>query len=199
MLTTLVVAVVVLVFFLLITPVDLDVRLERHRVFRYRFGVRWLYGLVGKEIAPSAAEDVPDPGEAPAKKKRRRRKKAGGPHHVLAMLRSKGFLRNVGRLIRRLLSAARFRELALRLRAGFEDPASTGVACGLLLPGVAYLTELHPSAIDVAPDFSQETLQFDFAGQMRITPVNLVWPFVAFGLSPSTIRGFIALRTGRGA
>lgn len=198
MLTTLVVAVVVLVVLLLTTPVDFDVRLERHPVFRYRFAVRLLYGLVGKEIEPGAAEPS-EPRGAWGKHKPRRRKKPRGPHHILVMLRSKGFLRSVGRLLRRLLSAARFRELALWLRAGFEDPASTGVACGLLLPGVAYLRELHPGSADVAPDFSRETFEFAFAGQMRITPVNLLWPVVAFGLSPSVWRGFYALRTGRGA
>jgi hypothetical protein len=199
MLTTLVVAVVVLVVLLLVIPVDVDLRLERGHFFRYRLGVRWLYGLVGKEIEPGTSEEVPEARKEPAKKKRRRREKAGGPQHILAMLRSKGFLRGVARLTRRLLRAARFRDVAVWLRAGFEDPASTGLACGLLLPVVAYLRELYPSAIDVAPDFSRETFQFAFAGQMRITPVNLLWPVVAFGLSPSTIRGLVALRRGRGA
>jgi hypothetical protein len=198
MLTTLVVAVVVLVALLLITPVDFDLCLERRPVFRYRFGVRWLYGLIRKELGPPEewqARPV-EAKEEPAKKKRRR-KRARGPHHVVAMLRSKGFLQAVGRLFQRLIRAIGFRDLALWLRAGFEDPAHTGVLCGFLLPVATYFQAQHPGSVDVAPDFSQETLEFAFAGQVRITPVHLVWPVLIFGLSPSTLRGLIALRTGR--
>jgi hypothetical protein len=136
--------------------------------------------------------------EEPEKKKRRR-KKRGKPKHVAAMLRSKGFLQSVVRLIHRLIRAIRFRDLALWLRAGFEDPANTGVLCGFLLPVGGFFQALRPSSVDVAPDFSQETFEFAFAGQVRITPVRLLWPVVIFGLSPSTLRGLIALRTGRAA
>ena len=197
MLTTLVVAAVLLVSLLLVTPVDFDVRLERRPVFRYRFGVRWLYGLLGKDLGPpTVRKEPPAPEDKPAKKKPRRKKAKGFPH-VVAMLRSRGFVRGAVRLVQRLIQALRVREFSLWLRAGFDDPASTGVTCGMLLPIVAYFEAHYPDAVDVAPDFSRETLEFAFASQVRITPFYFLWPVVTFGLSPSTLRGLIALRTGR--
>ena len=113
------------------------------------------------------------------------------------MLRSKGFLRGALRLVPRLIRAIRIRDLALWLRAGCDDPAKTGVLSGFLLPMGAYFQALHPSSVDVAPDFSHETFECAFAGQVRLTPARLLWPVVTFSLSPSTLRGLIALRTGR--
>jgi hypothetical protein len=113
------------------------------------------------------------------------------------MLRTRGFLAGVLRLARRFFRAVHFRVERIRLRAGFEDPADTGLLCAWLLPVSTYAMAARPDAIDIAPDFSKQTFYLAAAGNVRVTLASVLWPFVVFALSPSTLRGLIALRTGR--
>ena len=96
-----------------------------------------------------------------------------------------------------IIPAVRIRIPLLWLRAGLEDPADTGVLSAWMLPFSGYLAARSPGRFDVAPDFSCETLQFALHGDLRVVPARLLWPVVAFGLTPSTLRGLMALRTGR--
>ena len=102
----------------------------------------------------------------------------------------------------RLVLAIGVRQVSVWLRAGFEDPADTGMLCAWSLPLVGALRATCPKELerfDVAPDFSRQTLRFRVAGEVRVIPAQLVGPVLAFGLSPRTIRGLMALRTGRAA
>lgn len=188
---------VVLAALVLFAPLELAVRCERHPPFRCRVELRWLFGLVATELEPSA-EQEPEPAESaevsPRKKRRRKRRR---PVHVMAMLRTRGFLRGSARLAGRLLHAFRFRDVFVRLRAGFDDPADTGILCSWLMPAAAYLEARHPGHWDVAPEFSAPAFDLAVRGRVSVTTARLLWPVLAFGLSPSTLRGLIALRTGR--
>ena len=189
MLTTLVVALVFVLALVLTTPVDFDIRLERRPVLECRCAIRWLYGLVGKEFQPKAKEKP--------RAKPERRKKRGKHRDIAGMLRAKGFRGGVVRLVRRVLYVLRLRDLALWLRVGFEDPADTGVLCGYLMPAAVWAQALPARSVEVFPDFSQETLEFTLAGRARVIPAQLLWPFLVFGLSPSTWRGVAAMGKGR--
>lgn len=199
--TAIAVVIVGLVALGLFTPIELVIHCDRAPEFRCRLGFAWLFGMVRKKIepAPEEAEEAMEAAE-PArrrKKRRRRRRKARRRSHILAMLTTRGFLPGTVRLVRRLAHAFRVRDVFIWLRAGFEDPADTGLMCAWMMPAAAWLQARHPGHWDVAPVFSAPTLRFAVRGRLVVTPGRLVWPVVAFGLSPRTIRGFIALRTGR--
>jgi hypothetical protein len=180
---------------LLFTPLELSIRCERRPSVRFHLGFRWLFGLVNTEIQPESAGGVDEPPSAKQRKKRSRRK-ARRPIHILAMLTTRGFLEGAARLLRRLVSAFRVHDLFVWLRAGYEDPADTGLLCSFLLPTVAYLQALHPGHWDVAPVFAGPTLGFALRARISATPARLLWPVLAFGFSPSTVRGLVALRAG---
>jgi hypothetical protein len=126
---------------LLFTPLELAFRCERP-AFRCQFGFRWMFGLVKKKIEPERERSVEKP--RPSKPKKPRRGKRPGRARVMAMLTTRGFLRGAARLVGRLLTAFRFHDLFARLRAGFEDPAGTGLLCSVLMPAAAYLEARHP-------------------------------------------------------
>jgi hypothetical protein len=178
---------------LLFTPLELAFRCERP-AFRCQFAFRWMFGLVKKKIEPERERSVEKP--RPRKPKKPRRGKRPGRAQVIAMLTTRGFLRGAARLVGRLLTAFRFHDLFVRLRAGFEDPADTGLLCSVLMPAAAYLEARHPGHWDLAPVFSAPTFGFALRGRVSVTPARLLWPVVAFGFSPSTIRGLVALRAG---
>jgi hypothetical protein len=193
--TAVAIAILGLVALVLFIPLELIVRCERRPWFRFHLGFRWLFGLVNKDIEPEGDRVVEE--SAPAKPRRKgRRRKARRPVHVVAMLSTRGFLSGAARLLRRLAHAFRVHDLFVWLRAGFEDPADTGLLCSFLLPTVAYLEARHPGHWDVAPVFSAPALGFALSARVSVTPARLLWPVLTFGFSPSTIRGLLALRAG---
>lgn len=198
MLLTLAFSAIGLVLLVLFVPVDVQFQVRRQPEWSYRVGARWLFGLVaghGEEATPSPPVSVSsfeglDVSNAP------RSRGGGRKTHVIAMLRSPGFVGAIARLARRLLGAVRIRELSLWLRAGFEDPADTGIMCGWLVPISSCLDANVTHRLDIAPDFSGETLRLAADGDVRILPVNLVWPILVVGLSPGVWRGLRAMRRG---
>lgn len=198
MLTTLLVIALALLLIALFTPIDFRFRLERRPDFAFRLGVRWLFGRVGsnlEKVKTTKYDTEPSASEEPPQKQR---KTTGGRRlHLLAMLRAEGFVLGVTRLVLRLIRAGRFRHLFVWLRAGFDDPADTGLLSGWLLPLSAYFEAHHPGRLDLAPDFTRGTLELILTGDLRVVPANLLWPVLVFSLSPSTLRGLVALGWGR--
>ena len=177
-------------------PVDVRLRLARQPGFFFQVRFRWLFGLVDRDLKASRSRDTRDTVLPETSARKRRRERRGRRHHPVAMLRAKGFLNAVVRFATRLLRAARLKDVSGWLRAGFDDPADTGLLCAWLLPLWASVEARSPGRLVVTPDFSQETLVFSLAGEVRLVPANLLWPALAFALSPGTLRGFRALRQG---
>ena len=179
---------------LLFTPLELDIAFESGAGGRRQLFFRWLFGLVRADLGAtsSSPEAEPEPKEKPRRRKRRRRRV-----HVVAMLQSRGFVSGVARLLARLVRAVRFHRLFARLRAGFDDPADTGLLCAWLLPPTAWIEAQRPGTLEVVPDFAGEALEVALEAQVSVTPARLLGPVVLFGLSPRTLLGLVALRTGR--
>lgn len=184
---------VVLVLFLLFTPLELDVAYESGKGGRRRFVLLWLFGLVSADLTQGSSPERPErvPKKSPRKRERRRRV------YPLAMLRSRGFSRGALRLLARIARAFRFHRLFARLRAGLDDPADTGLLCAWLLPPAAWIEARRPGTLEVVPDFTGAALELALEVDVSVTPARLLGPLVLFGLAPSTIFGLYALRTGR--
>lgn len=199
--TAIAVALLGVVALVLFTPVEVTFRCERQpsSTFRCRVGSVSLFGLVevGTGSSGQPVEDVKR--REGAARKRRQRRKPRRPKHVLEMLMTNGFLPGVTRLSVRLGRALRARDLYVWLRAGFDDPADTGLLCAWMMPAGAYLTAHQPGQWDVAPVFSSASPVFALSmrARVRVTLARLLWPLILFGLTPSTVRGFIALASGR--
>jgi hypothetical protein len=85
------------------------------------------------------------------------------------------------------------RELTVRLRAGLDDPADTGMLWGALAPLLA-AADNHPGSIELEPDFAKSC--FELRGRCRFTlvPMRYLLVLVVFLLNPRTWRLTYALR-----
>jgi hypothetical protein len=193
-LATILAAVLLVAALLLFTPLELELVFESGPAGRRRLVLVWLFGLVRAELGTGGEPSKETP---PARREKPRRRKRGRRAHVLAMLQSRGFASGVSRLLRRLVTAFRFRRFSGRLRAGLDDPADTGLLCAWLLPPAAWLETRRPGTLQVVPDFTGEALEVGLQAEVSVTPARLLGPVALFGLSPSTLFGLFALATGR--
>lgn len=179
----------VLLFFVLLLaiPVDVVFYVEKEEEFKSRTTVKWLFGLVGKDIGGRKQKPA---REKPAKEKGKKKRSI---RPLLAMLRSRGFLRRVLRLFRDMLRRTKVRELKLDVRVGLSDPADTGLLFAAIGPMAGYLTAFTPLDVEVQPDFEQETLRGHFRSDIRILPIQFVLLFILFALSPTTLRALWAM------
>ena len=181
--------------FVLLTPLDVSFDWARHSKAPPRVSIRWLFGLVQVMPEPSAPSMHEAHARQPvSRKKPGRRRRRTKPW---AMLRARGFLRGVLRLGGRLLRAVRWRRFRLRLLAGFADPAETGALAAVLFGAAAPLPEAWRRRVVLAPDFTREVFELEVGAEVRVVPLRIVVPVLAFALSPGTLRGAVALVTGR--
>ena len=169
---------------LLAIPVDVTFRVEKSTDFKSRVRVRWLFGLIGKDIS----------GE---KKKREKEKKKGNIKPLLAVLRTRRFPRKLFKFARSTFPLLKVRELKLNLRVGLDDPAETGLLFAIIGPMMVYIRSLPLLDIQVEPDFEGESLRGHFRGDIRAFPIQFVGLCIPLALSPTTIRAIKAMVAAR--
>jgi hypothetical protein len=115
------------------------------------------------------------------------------------MFRARGFSGRLLLLAGRLVRSVQIRDVDNHFQVGTGDPAETGLLYGLIGPGVALAQSSFSPNIRVEFNFVQETFHGHARGAVRVYPVRLILPLVAFALSPATFRGFRAMwRTRKG-
>jgi hypothetical protein len=189
-------AVLALTIFLLAVPVNLVYALRKDDVWRGRLFVYWMFGLVRVSVRPGRRK-----APRPSKRRRKRREMivsgAKGAvrrrHDVLAILRTRGLLRALIRLLRDLLRSLRPRRLRVELVIGLEDPADTGRLAGVLAPlrlllGKRSLGKDSNVSIDVTPDFSGPRLQGYSCASVRFVPLELIAIVIGFLFSVPVFR-----------
>lgn len=184
MLALYIVAGILLVIVLVLSvPVDLvfDFRTGRggERILR----IEWLFGMVGKGLLPRKKA-----ARKPKKLGKPRRGRRGDFRSFLVMVRVRGVLVGVIRLVRRMVSSLRVRRLDAGLRLGLDDPADTGMMYAVLWP--AFISPgLFPKArLRVEPVFTEPIFEAAIQGEVRVFPAEVVANFVCFVLSPAGLR-----------
>lgn len=173
----------ILFFFLLLAiPVDLRFSVEKADNFRSQARVEWMFGLIGKDIKRTKKEPKPK------KKKKREFKARRHIRPLLAMVKTRGFVRRIIKFIRDIIRVVKIRELRLDLRFGLDDPADTAMIYGAVAPTALFANSCSPIKIRVKPDFEDLALEGSFKGNMRLIPIRLLKPITLFALSPVTIR-----------
>ena len=161
----------VFLFFVLLLaiPVDVVFHVEKNDDFRSRIRVRWLFGLIGKDIGDR--EKKPD--------KKSRKKENRGKRNLktfLKMWKARGFLPKLLRFIRDALRLVKIRELKMSLRVGLDDPADTGMLFAAAGPSALFLRRFSSLDMQIEPDFEQEDLRGYLQGDMRIIPIKFIRP-----------------------
>ena len=180
------------VLLLLSIPVDLRFSYERGEGSRSRMRIGWLFGLIGKELGGERKGREKKPKEIKAKKGWRSFR---GP---LAVFRARGISGRLLLLAGRLVRSVQVRDLDVEFQVGTGDPAEMGLLYGVIGPSVALARSRFSPNIRIEPNFVEETFEGHARGAVRVYPIKLIPPLIAFALSPTTFRGVMALRRGRG-
>ena len=180
----------VLLFFalLLTVPVDLAFHVEKNLDFKSKVRVGWMFNLIGKDLRGKEKK----PAEKKPEKKKKRNIKP-----FLAMLRTRGFLWRLGRLIRDVLRVLHVHELKADLHIGLGEPATTGMLFAVIAPAMAYIGASTTLDVQVQPDFEEASLQGYFKGDLRVLPIQLLAISILFFLSPATMRALKAMVVAR--
>lgn len=175
-------ALFVVVVALLAVPVVLVIDAERADRFRTRWQVQWLFGLVhagsrdsgsAKPVAVRPARASPAP---PATERGRGRRVA------MAVVRTRGLIPRVVRLIADLLRQVSIDRFRLYAAFGFDDPADTGIVYGWLAP-LLVTAGVHGLDIRCQPMFQEAGVTGNLTATMRIRPLSLVTTVLLFIVS----------------
>lgn len=174
----------VLVILVLCVPVDVTLNIDVHGRPKFRLRLVWLFGLVSKELSK---------GKRPEEKRRvvegKRKSSARRARAIFELLRTKGLLRQLKRLLRNVLRRVKIRELGASFRVGLDNPADTGLLFALIGPATLFLSPSFLHRIRVQPSFAAEAIfEGNLYGAVRLRPIQLVTPFLRFVFLLATIR-----------
>ncbi len=101
---------------------------------------------------------------------------------------TKGVVRGLLKLSRRILSGVRVRHLDARLRIGLDDPADTAMLYSALWPVLVPLTYNGSGKVRMELSFDEPVLDLSARGRIRVFPIQMVWSVLLFALSPAGLR-----------
>jgi hypothetical protein len=183
--------ILIFLIILLAVPVDLVFNVGKRDHIESRVRIGWLFGLIGKDIRATRKQ-----AKVKVKEKKKKRKRSVKP--VLAVVRTRGFLKHVIRFIKDIIRRIKIRNLCVHLTLGLADPADTGFIFAAITPLVTFAGVQKPTIdINIQPDFEQENLQGYAEGGVRIYPIQFIKPLLLFIFSLTTLRVIKAIISAR--
>jgi len=177
----------VLILLVLSVPLDIAVHVDVHGRPRFRMRVVWLFGLVSKEV--KRGKKKPKEEKRVAEGKRKPGKKRARARTIFKVLRTRGLLGQLKRLLKDVLKHLKIRDLIVDFTVGLGDPADTGLLFALIGPATFFLGSSSVHEIRVEPSFGDETVCEGYLhGTVRLLPIQLVIPSLRFVFSLATIR-----------
>ncbi len=175
------------VLLLLWVPLDLVIRVDVHGRPKVVLRVGWFFGLVSREIKPEGRR--PRPKEEKPRARRSLAQGRRGLGTLYDILRTRGILRQVARLVKDVLRQIKFRRLEVDMRLGLDDPADTGFLFGLLGPATVFVGPGASRQIRLQPVFGDAAVcEGHIDGSLRLQPIRLVPPILRFMFSAPTFR-----------
>lgn len=180
-----IIGVITLLALCLLIPVDFTFNIKTEGDKNVSFRVNWLFGLVKRDLRKRKQTSI--------KRKSRMRD--------LLRIGQIGFDRAafsaLMKLAQRLISALKVKKLTGYLKLGFYNPADTGIAYGVIQPLFACLSLPASASFRIEPDFTEEILEAEAEGRVRVHPFRIAGIFLGFICSPGgwhTIRRLIRRR-----
>ena len=200
-------AVLLAVLFILLIPVTISFSIVRRESCSATITIGWLYGLLRftpsvtgrrddrrrpKRPASPRTEPEEAPRKAPPKAPRSTAKR------FIRLLKSRGFVRGVLKLLHGLTGCVRIVSLHVAGRIGLDDPCDTGRLWGSICAFLGFLHGSKRVRFQVEPEFNEAVFELDGRGEIRFIPFSLFLPAARFVLSPATLRAAWAAsrRTG---
>jgi len=177
-------AVIILV---LCIPLDAVLRIDVHGRPKSQVRLVWFFGLVSKET--TRGKKIPEEEKGVAEDKQKPRKKRLKTRTIFQILRTKGMLKQLKRLLQDILKCFKIRDLRVNFRVGLDDPADTGLLFALISPATFFLGSSRVHEIRVEPSF-EDAFVFEgyLSGALRLVPIQLAIPLLRFVFSSATIR-----------
>jgi len=181
-----------LIIFVLCVPLDVALHIDVHRKPRFGMRLAWLFGLVSREVRREKKKPEAEKGKLEGKRKLRERGES--VRLVFEILRTKGLLSQIIRLLRDVLSHLKFREFGANLRVGLDNPADTGLLFAFIAPANLLLSSFFPREIRVQPSFADEAVLDGYLyGAARLWPIQLITPIMGSVFSLPTMRAMKTL------
>jgi len=176
-----------LIVLLLCVPLDVVLRVDMDARPKFRARLAWLFGLVSKDLRRE--KEKPEEEKRATERKRKGRDRRADARLIFEVLRTKGLLGQVGRLLRSVLSRINIRELGANLRVGLDNPADTGLLLAFVAPVNVLLSSSFSREITVQPCFADEpVIEGYFYGTATLRPIRLTTPLIAFAFSLPAMR-----------
>ena len=177
-------AVIILV---LCIPLNAVLHIDVHSRPKFQVRLVWLFGLVSKEVTKGKKD--PEEEKRVAEDKRKPGKRKIKVRTIFQILRTKGLLKQLKRLLQDILKCLKIRDLKVNLRIGLDDPADTGLLLALIGPATFFLGSSRVHEIRVQPSFEDEAVFEGYLhGAVRLVPIQLAIPFLRFAFSLAAIR-----------
>jgi hypothetical protein len=158
---------------LLAIPIELDFYLKKDETLDYRAELCLLLGLVTIDMTSK---------DMKRKKRILPKKQKSGKVHLMPLLKNRGFIKRIIRLIRDLLHSLQIRELNLHCRIGLDDPADTGMLLGLFWPLLLPWKNARLKA-----DFQEAVFEGYCKAKIRLFPIQIIGYLLAFIFCKVTI------------
>ena len=175
------------IIFLLSIPLDLSFYLGIRERLDFRVSLRWFFGLVKKDF-----------GRQKKQAKKKAKKRAGRSWAFVDLLRIRGLLLKILRLLKDVFRHIRIRDLRIDFTMGLDDPADTALIVGSLWLPIFLLRSSLPYSIRLQPSFDNGPVFQGYAHVvLRLRPIQLVPAIIRFGCSRAALRLLGVLISGR--
>ena len=176
-----------LIILILCVPLDVVLRVDMDGRPKFRARLAWLFGLVSKDLRRE--KEKPEEEKRAIEGKRKGRDRRADARLLFEVLRTRGLLGQLGRLLRSVLSRIKIRELGANFRVGLDNPANTGLLFAFAAPVNLLLSSSSRHEIRVQPCFADEpVIEGSFYGTARLRPIRLTASLIAFAFSLPVMR-----------
>ena len=163
-------------------PFEILCHIEVYEKPKFRIRLKWLFGLLKKEIRAK---------KKPTKKKKKQKLGEGRKWLWAAfrIIRIKGMLKELSRLVKGILNSLKIRELRVNLKVGLDDPADTAFLVGIINSSRLFWKPSFPHEIDIRADYEGEVFLEGYTHlTVRVLPIQIVVSLLRFLFSWSTMK-----------
>ncbi|MEI6186066.1 MAG: hypothetical protein WCP43_02565 [Dehalococcoidia bacterium] len=172
-------SIVALIFLLLALPLGIGLSASFHGGAIFRARIKCFFGLFSWELSTGGK------GRNKQAKQAADGESNYGVLRVTEAVQVKGLGNRTRLLAKHLLRRVQVQSIQSDLRVSLGDDYYTGMLAGLLIPLVLYLNRRYNGTIMLRPSFEEDPfLEGDIWGDLRVRPIQVLVPCLAFALSP---------------
>lgn len=194
----------VLISLVLAIPIDALFNVDVHGKPQLKVRIKWLFGLVSFDANAQKGKlketkKPAKPQEKPVKPKKKTGRADSWQQFTIVteIIRIKGLLNEVKKLIIRLFRCFDFKQFNGDFSVGLFDPADTAFLFGIIAAVTIPLGHPLTGNFRLNPSYDGLAFEGNLSGIIRLRPIYLVAPVVLFIFSPAILKAIWILTTKR--